>query len=89
MIAYLLVIIVLGLAAVVISPILFFPDVSLPADVAIAIATIGGFFHLVWSVAPLTFSTIFVILGLIVGIESKIFSYKTIKWIYNKIPGIN
>lgn len=89
MISYYLVIILIGLINVLIYPITFLPDVTLPANIQTAFVQAGFYFGMIWNVAPVTLVALFASIVVIVGIETKIFSYKTIKWIYNKIPGVN
>jgi hypothetical protein len=89
MIIYYLVQIFIGLAALILYPITLLPDASLPPDLVAAISTIGAALHTIWLIMPGTVITLLAILVLVVGIETKIFSYKVIKWIYNKIPGVS
>lgn len=89
MIVYILVGILIAFVAVIITPLALLPDVSLPASIAAAISTLGHYVGMIWSIAPLTFSALFISIVVIVGVETKVFSYKSIKWLYNKIPGIN
>ena len=89
MITYILVGILLSLVGVIVIPIALLPDVSLPASIATAISTLGTYVGMIWSSAPLTFVALLTATAVIIGVESHIFSYKTIKWLYNKIPGIN
>lgn len=69
------------------SPLTLFPDVSLPAGVASAISSASSYAHILDVVLPV--STLITFIGFYLGIEVAIFTYKIIKWIYQKIPGIN
>lgn len=89
MIVYFLLIILIGILGAVIFPITFLPDVSLDPGIATAIATVGQYLWTIWTVIPLTVITLLAILVIVVGVETHIFSYKLIKWVYKKIPGIN
>jgi len=89
MIPYFLMIILQGLIGGILSPLLLVPDVSLDPSIAVSFATAGRYFGLIWSTAPATFVSLFAIMALVVGIETNLFSYKTIRWLYSKIPGVN
>lgn len=89
MITYYLVVFLVWLLGILLFPITKLPDVTLPSSINAAFTTASTWFGLVWSVAPLTFVALFASLVVVVGIETHIFSYKTIKWLYNKIPGVN
>lgn len=69
------------------APIRLFDDVSLPTDINSTISSVGTNLALLNQVIPV--STIITILGIMLVIESAIFIYKGIRWIYNKIPGVN
>lgn len=89
MIVYFLILIVVYLVAIFVSPLLLFPDVSLdPATIA-TITTFGHYFGMIWNAIPLTLTALFGAVVVIIGVETKIFSYKSIRWIYSKIPGVN
>lgn len=89
MIIYFLVLVVVYLTALIVSPLLLLPDVALDSGTAATIATFGHYFGMVWSAIPLTLTALFVAVGVIIGVETKIFSYKALRWVYSKIPGIN
>jgi hypothetical protein len=76
-----------GFIFLITAAIQLFPDVSLPAAINDTIASVGSNLALLNQVIPV--STIITILGVILAIESAIFIYKGIRWIYNKIPGVN
>jgi hypothetical protein len=87
MITYYLTLIGLGALQAVIYPITLLPDVSLPATLVVSISAAGNYMSILNLVLPI--STLFTIFTTYIGIELGIFTYKLIKWIYNKIPGIN
>lgn len=89
MITYTLLLIVIGILGLIASPISLLPDAVLPAGITAALSTIGYWFWIVWSTAPLTLAAIFAALVIVIGVETKIFSYKVVRWIYQKVPGIN
>lgn len=89
MITYLLLLIVIGIIVAITSPLLAFPAASLPISVTAPIAGAVNDLHLVWSVAPLTLGSLIVVFAAIVIIENNVALYKIIKWVYNKIPGVN
>lgn len=89
MIPYYFLYAILGIVGLITSPITNFADATLPDGITASLATIGYWFHIVQSTIPYTLPALFVALGILVGVETKIFSYKTIKWVYTKIPGIN
>jgi len=89
MITYLIILLFLGLAAIFVSPLYLLPDVSLDPNVATSIATVGGYLWTIWSVLPGTVVSLLAIVALVVAIETHVISYKVIKWIYNKIPGVS
>jgi len=68
-------------------PIRILPDVSLPADFLASFGVIGGYLSGLNEIVPV--ATILTILGLILTIEGSILLYKSIKWVYQKIPGVN
>ncbi len=89
MITYYVVYILFGFVGFITQPLLALPDATLPASITTALSTIGGWFGIVWNAVPNTFAALFGAMVVIVGVETKIFSYKTLRWIYSKIPGVN
>lgn len=89
MITYFFFVILSTLFNAITSPIRLFPDVSLPSELTAAIASFSLRLWLIANVIPYTLIALFGSLLVIFGIESKILSYKTIKWLYSKIPGVN
>ena len=68
-------------------PLALLPDVSLPSNLTSAIAQASSGLAIIDVAVPV--ATITAILALVLIIESGFFLYKTIRWIYSKIPGIN
>ena len=66
---------------------LLFSDVSLPSDITAAISQASSYAHITDAVVPV--ATLVSIILLVVSIEGFVFTYKMIKWIYQKIPGVN
>ena len=63
------------------------PDVSLPGNLADAAATASNYLANMDQFFPV--STLLAVLFLVLVVEGTILIYKLIRWIYNKIPGIN
>lgn len=89
MIFYYIIIFLIGLLFAILSPLTLLPDVSIPPDISVAVGSIGSWFGLIWGVAPFTFTALFAALSVILGVETNIFTYKILRWIYRKIPGIS
>jgi hypothetical protein len=89
MIPYYLLILLIYLFALLIAPLALLPDAVLPASVASGLITAGQDLGMVWSAAPYTFTALIAAIVVVVGVETHIFSYKSIRWVYQKIPGIN
>lgn len=68
------------------SPLLLLPDVTLSSNVTSAITSAGNYLSIVNSVVPV--SSLVAIILLMVSIDTGIFTYKIVKWLYTKIPGI-
>jgi len=89
MIIYYIILIILSVVHAITSPLVLLPDVALDSNITSSISSIGNTLWVVSNLIPLTLATLFACLLIILGIETHIFSYKTIKWLYNKIPGVN
>ena len=76
-----------GFIYLITSPIRLFSDVSLPADINNSISAVSSNLALLNQVIPV--GTIATILATVLFIEAAIFVYKGIRWVYNKIPGVN
>jgi hypothetical protein len=89
MIFYYITLIVLGALQAVVFPISLLPDVSFPATLNTAIGQSGNYIGIFNAVLPKSVPTIFAIFTIYISIEFGIWTYKLIKWIYSKIPGVN
>lgn len=69
------------------SPLRLLADATLPASVAGAITSANAYISIVDFVFPVI--TFIAIVALTITIEGFILLYKLIKWVWNKIPGIN
>lgn len=68
----------------IIIPIRILPDVSLPADINNAIASVSAYLGALEPVFPI--GTLLAILGLYLTIEGFIFGYKAVMWIIRRLP---
>ena len=75
--------------SLILSPLLLLPVATLPSGITSALGQVGSITAIFNLVVPGLISELFSIIVLFVGIEGGIFLYKGIKWIYNKIPGVN
>ena len=87
MILYLLAILFISLLGIILSPFNFLAAAALPAGVSSSLGNIGAIIAVFGYVLDLGV-LVFLVFSTI-GVELAIFSYKGIKWIYNKIPGIS
>lgn len=65
------------------------PDVSLPLWFASALFAAGNYISIAHQIMPLFVDAMFAVLVFILIVEGAIWTYKLIKWGYQKIPGIN
>ena len=79
-------IIYIGLA-VVTAPLRLLPDATLPNWLGTSLTAAGNSFHILNQVFPV--SVLLTALALLVSVEGSIFTYKILKWTYQKIPGVN
>jgi len=70
----------------VLSPIFNASDVSLPAGIASAFSTIGGYLGSLDNFFPV--ATLLTVVGTITAIEAGVMIYKIAMWLIRKIPGI-
>lgn len=89
MITYWLIKIFIGILGLIILPLMALPDVSLPTSILTSISTVSALLGLFYSFVPNLLTAIGTIVASYLGIELAIWAYKMIKWIYQKIPGIN
>jgi hypothetical protein len=71
----------------ILSPLLLLPDASFPSNVVSAIASASSYISILNVILPA--DTLMTIVGAFLAVEVAIFTYKLIKWVYNKIPGVN
>ena len=76
-----------GALVAIASPLFLLPDVALPAGMTGSIATAGNYLSILGAIIPL--GTILEIVTFFVGIELSILTYYLIRWVYQKIPGVN
>ncbi len=89
MITYWLLIVVLNLVLGLVSPLSLLPDAVLDPSVAAGISNIAGFVGLVWKFFPITLSALVASIVIIVIAENWVLTYKIIRWVYHKIPGVS
>ena len=89
MITYYVLLFLAGVLLGITSPLRLLPDVVLPDQIASAIANISSFVGLVWKLFPITLLALVGAIATIVVVENWVMIYKVIRWVYQKIPGIN
>jgi len=82
-ILYIVVMFLYGITA----PLRLFSDVSLNTGFGAAITYINGFLAPADKFLPI--STLLTVFAAVVAIEVIVASYKIIKWVYKKIPGVS
>jgi hypothetical protein len=87
MITYWLLKIFVYLLSLITSPLLLLPVASLSVNLTATLTQAGNYIALFDLFLPM--GTLLTVFGIIVTIEGGYFAYKGVKWIYNKIPGIN
>ena len=87
MIIYWLFKILIYLLGLVTAPLTLLPVASLSVNLTGTLTQAGNYLALFDLFLPI--STLFIVFGIVVSIEAGYFGYKAVKWIYNKIPGIN
>lgn len=89
MIGYLLILFLIWAVSLILSLMQGLPDASLPPNLtqflSMATQALSSFHHIL----PYTMDALLAILVLLIGIEVALWVYKGIRWIYQKIPGIN
>jgi hypothetical protein len=89
MIIYYLFIALLNIIGFILLPLQYLPDVALPDMITTSISVVSAAIYLAVAEVPLTLAALFASLAAIIVAELNISAYKIIKWIYNKIPGVN
>lgn len=72
----------------ILSPILTADAITLDTGIGSALAAIGGYIAVLDVVVPVA-TLVGVFVGVHVVVEGYIFAYKLVRWVYQKIPGIN
>lgn len=75
------------IVSAVLTPFQALPDVALDPNLINGIANVQGIMSTIEPIFPL--ETLLNILGIVVGIEIAIFTYKAIMWLIKKIPTIS
>jgi hypothetical protein len=86
MIVYWILKIFVYLLSLITAPLLLLPTASLSVDLTGTLTQAGNYLALFDIFLPV--GTLLTVFGIIVSIEAGYFSYKVVKWIYNKIPGV-
>jgi len=68
------------------QPILFLDDASLPPELLDALTNVGQFVAMLNTIFP--FGVILVCIGIVIALEFAIFIYKGIMWLIKKVPTI-
>ena len=69
------------------APLRLLADVVLPTGFAGALTTISGFLGTLNQFIPV--GTLLSVLAILITVELYVLAYKGIKWVINKIPGVN
>lgn len=69
------------------SPLLLLPDVSLDGSIMSSIITFSEMLAGLNGFLPIT--TLLIIFGLALAVESALFIYRIVMWIIRKIPGVS
>lgn len=87
MISSLILILIFGVIVLITAPLRLLADVTLTSSITDAIATAGGFLGSLGQILPV--STILSVLAIVMITEGFLFLYKTVRWVYQKVPFIN
>lgn len=87
MISSLILILIFGVIVLITAPLRLLADVTLSASITDAIATAGGFLGSLGQVLPVP--AILSVLAIVMITEGFLFLYKTVRWVYQKVPFIN
>jgi hypothetical protein len=86
MIPYYLILIFLYILGLITAPLQLLPVASLSVDLTGTLTNAGNYLALFNIFLPL--ATLFTVFGIVITIEGAYFTYKAVKWVYSKIPGI-
>ena len=87
MISSLILILIFGVIVLITAPLRLLDDVTLTSSITDAITTAGGFLGSLGQILPV--STILTVLAIVMITEGFLFLYKTVRWVYQKVPFIN
>jgi hypothetical protein len=87
MITYYLILIFLYLLGLIVSPLRLLPIASLSVNLTGTLTSAGNYLALFDIFLPI--ATLFTVFGIVIVIEGAYFTYKAVKWVYTKIPGIS
>jgi hypothetical protein len=87
MITYWILQIFVYLLSLITAPLLLLPVASLSVDLTGTLTTAGNYLALFDIFLPV--AMLLTVFGIVVSVEGGYFSYKVVRWIYNKIPGVN
>lgn len=76
-----------GFIRIIITPLLYLDDVQPNSDLTASISFSSGLLSSLNNIIPT--NTLLIILGILIVYEIMLGGYKIIKWVYNKIPGVN
>jgi len=79
--------VLIGIVFALVSPVLLLPDVSLDSGLGSAVANVADYIALADQIVPML--TLVAIVSFFVVFEGGYAIYKAVKWVYNKIPGVN
>lgn len=75
------------IVALITSPLRLLSDYSIPANINTSLATAGNYIAILNTIFPVT--TLLSVFGIVIIFEGFIVGYRIIRWLYQKIPGIN
>lgn len=87
MISSLILILIFGVIVLITAPLRLLADVTLTSSITDSILTAGGFLGSLGQILPV--STILTVLAIVMITEGFLFLYKTVRWVYQKVPFIN
>lgn len=89
MIFYTILLFFIWLLGLFLSPMVNLPDASLPSNVSDFISLASQALTSFHALLPYTIDALLAVLLLLIGIEVALWFYKGIRWVYQKIPGVN
>jgi hypothetical protein len=87
MITYYLILIFVDILLGLLTPVSYLPNATISPLILGAISQVGGYIAAIDSIFPV--SALLSVIGLYVGVEAAIFTYKVIMWGIKKIPTIS